>query len=67
MCGSVLTELLRTRVSTDFQLLGPLVGRWSNWSSCEFLRLGEPRCEWLLSCLGRELIRNDLGCCLYRK
>ena len=35
--------------------LEPLVGRLSNWPSGGFLRLGEPRSEWLLSCMGREL------------
>ena len=37
------------------ELIWPLVGRWLNQSSCGLLRLGEPRCEWLLSCLGWEL------------
>ena len=39
-------------MSSEF---GPLVDRLSNRPLCGFLALGEPRCEWLLNCLGREL------------
>ena len=42
--------------------LGPLVCHLSNWPLSGFLKLGEPRCEQLLNCLGREcckwVIRN---------
>ena len=42
-CGSVLTELLE-----PLELLTQL-------AFLRLLRPGEPRCEWLLSCLWREL------------
>ena len=32
---------------------GQLVGRWPNCLSCGLLGLGEPSCEWLLSCMRR--------------
>ena len=53
MCGSVLTELLRTCVYSELQSYqGPL---WVfDWPSCGLLGLGESGCELLLSCLGRE-------------
>ena len=35
--------------------IGPLVSGRPNQPSCGLLRLGEPRCEWLLNCLGRKL------------
>ena len=35
--------------------LGALLGCWLNQPSCGLLGLAEPKCEWLLSCLGREL------------
>ena len=37
------------------ELLGPLVSRWSTQPSCGLLMLSEPRCKWLLSCLGRNI------------
>ena len=54
LCGSVLT-VKDTFEFCSSESSGPLAGRWSNRPPCGLLGLGEPGCEWLLSCLGREL------------